>query len=320
MTQTLIGIDYEGVAAVKITKGDLDPITTNDNTPGAFLYNSKWANQIRLGDFENPPYYSGIYNWPPGTDQNTFLFRAWNSNEVVRYFYRRNFFTNISYQIPLYTVLPKRLDGNGYYKSGRTVMYTYGYEDRGEVVSTVDPAPDNGQFGWKLNYRTNVGAGSYQNIPDVFAFRNSYTTNTAAAYAYQGHDVIFWNLPGDEAGISDAPPLTPVPGQETILINSSGLKVAKPGYDVNTATGTQLAFDSNMRPLKIIAANDIEIPGGTSVYNLPIVAPANTVCDIHFYTGGTLYYPHQPTQALIGANHIRKSKCRLPRSFYGSGI
>lgn len=306
MTRMLIGRDYEGVPCIKITKGTLDPINTPDGNTGAFLYNSKWAYQIRLNAIERNGYFGGSVNWPAGASNADFQRRVWQQPSTPgsnHHYYRASYFQGLGYQLPLFDVLPRRLNGNGYYKSGRLWQTFYGHESRGERVTTVEPATGwaGPEFGWKINHRVEM-EGQLITYGDLLGFSDYYTDTTSEMYRWQGHDLVIWNLPGDESGISDAQPGGLLSGQPSIRLSKDGLRVAKPGYNVDQAFGTQLAFDSNMRPIKVIAADDIAIPSGDSSYQLPFAVPADTVCDAQFYTGGTLYYPAMPRQTPLGAD------------------
>lgn len=303
MTQTLIGIDYEGVAAVKITKGSLDPITTPDGTLGAFLYNSKFAFQAKIAAKDTQPFRDGDYNYPPGSTVDNFTMRSWRFPSGIsqnRVFYRAAYFPGLNYTLPLFEVLVRRITDN-YYVNARSLLSTYGYESRGERVATVMPLNDQSDFGWKTNNRTLVDA-NYRTVGDILQLSNMFGPVSSGNYNYLTNELLVWNLPGDEAGIIDAQPLPPNPGQESILINSSSMKVAKPGYNVNTATGSQLAFDSTNRPLKIVAADDIAIPSGGSEYALPQWVPDGTMCIVNFYTGSTVVYPANPLDVQSGAD------------------
>jgi hypothetical protein len=67
MTKTFIGVDSVGVPCVKITKGQIDPFSEPDADAGSFLYNSKWAKDIKinfLGSFSAS--YGDVYE-PAGS-------------------------------------------------------------------------------------------------------------------------------------------------------------------------------------------------------------------------------------------------------------
>lgn len=303
MTQLHIGLDYEGVGSVKITKGAYDPGMTHDNTLGAFLYNSKFAIQAKIAGRDTQPYRDADYNYPPGASNDNFTMRSWRYPSTVvqnRVFYRAAYFPGLNYTLPLFEVLVRRITDN-YYVNARSILSSYGHESRGERIATVMPLNDQSDFGWKLNNRTIVD-NNYRTFGDLLQLSNIFATVNTGNYNYLTNELLVWNLPGDEAGIVDAQPLPPNPEHFAVNLDSTGLKVAKPGYNVDTAFGTQLAFDSSNRPTKIVAADDIVVPSGGSEYALPMAVPDGTMCIVNFYTGSTVIYPANPHDAPSGAD------------------
>ncbi|MGK9039232.1 hypothetical protein KXS05_02590 [Rhizobium sp. SA279] len=303
MIQLHIGLDYEGVGSVKISKGAYDPGMTHDNTLGAFLYNSKFAIQAKIAGRDTQPYRDGDYNYPPGASNDNFTMRSWRYPSTVvqnRVFYRAAYFPGLNYTLPLFEVLVRRITDN-YYVNARSILSSYGHESRGERIATVMPLNDQSDFGWKLNNRTIVD-NNYRTFGDLLQLSNIFAAVNSGNYNYLTNELLVWNLPGDEAGIVDAQPLPPNPEHFAVNLDSSGLRVAKPGYNVDTAFGTQLAFDSSNRPTKIVAADDIVVPSGGSEYALPMAVPDGTMCIVNFYTGSTVIYPANPHDAPSGAD------------------
>lgn len=303
MIQLHIGLDYEGVGSVKISKGGYDPGMTHDNTLGAFLYNSKFAIQAKIAGRDTQPYRDGDYNYPPGASNDNFTMRSWRYPSTVvqnRVFYRAAYFPGLNYTLPLFEVLVRRITDN-YYVNARSILSSYGHESRGERIATVMPLNDQSDFGWKLNNRTIVD-NNYRTFGDLLQLSNIFAAVNSGNYNYLTNELLVWNLPGDEAGIVDAQPLPPNPEHFAVNLDSTGLKVAKPGYNVDTAFGTQLAFDSSNRPTKIVAADDIVVPSGGSEYALPMAVPDGTMCIVNFYTGSTVIYPANPHDAPSGAD------------------
>ena len=99
MKQIHIGLDYEGVGSLKITKGAYDPGMTHDGTLGAFSYNSKFAVQAQIAGRDTQPYRDGVYNYPPGAGVDNFTLRSWRYPSDVsqnRVFYRCLLYTSPS--------------------------------------------------------------------------------------------------------------------------------------------------------------------------------------------------------------------------------
>lgn len=307
MTQTLIGFDSTGVACVKITRDDLDPVTTPDNMGGAFLFNSKDAIQLQINGLDitgdNTPMVV-----PPGAGPSNFL-KYWNytTNQYARnLFYNVNFFPGVEYDVPLTDFVVKSAI-DGWYIKGKQDYYVY----EGRQNSAVGycrlhyPAARIGESGWKIGYYVNVtGDDGWQNgvtyYPKLLNFINSISNEgQVSLIPYTFSDVFVWNLPATSQALPTPNPV--IPGLDAIKINE-GLKIAKPGYDVNTATEAQLVLSSNKRATKIIAADDIAIPVGMSEYLLKVPVPAGSICDIQFYTGTEIYYPAPPYLSPVGAD------------------
>jgi hypothetical protein len=327
MTKTLIGLDYTGTACVKVTKGSYDPVSTPDGDIAKFLYSSKWAADCKIAAlFRGLPQGAGYYpspqNWnyyisyghPPPAGNTT----------VELNIIQKSYFPDLLYDYPLHIV--KSYDANGYDITNR--VWTYGLSGyrNTNIWETANGSSRN--LGW-------VSPGS---TFGVLAAGGAWTTVTATQTAIASAQnftpssqitLAVFNLPGDDAPIQNGDERAPIAGQPQIIINSSTLKVSKPGFDVTTATGTQVAFDSANTPSKIIAANDIAVPTGTSYYETGYYLSLETLIDCHFYEGGAIYYPRQPVGFALPAV-FRKSgtaieflnpgpPCRARFLIYASG-
>lgn len=286
MTKTLIGLDYTGTACVKITKGSYDPVTTPDGDISKFLYSSKWAADLKIsalfkgisgasGDY-------GTYTIPYSGDQTY--------NSVSSYpLLKKSYFSGLVYDYPLH--FRKAYDADGFDITNRLWQFSLSGYSTTYVWQIANSSP--AQVGW-----LNPGA----QLRMLNSSTNSYTlyqpSESFVTTAYKGDttDVTLsvFNLPGDGTAIQNGDERAPIAGQAQILINSSTLKVSKPGFDVYSATGTQVAFDSANMPGKIIAAADIDVPAGTSYYNVGYPLTQETLIECHFYRGSTIYYPANP--------------------------
>jgi hypothetical protein len=275
---------------VKITKGNIDPQSEPDSNYGSFLYNSKWMKDLKVESIENPPKPTVTGYYPSGSTVSNYQYAYWEGELggfYTHYLFVRGSYYNPLYDLPAFDVKVKR-DSDGHFieqyrwysqgstdSSGRNtgyrVMATYGewYEDRAYARGS-----SSNQFA------LNDYFGHLGNCADI---RGAFVPSTPY--------VIIWRLPGNEEAIRDAEPHAPVPGQKVIEINNDFCRVAKPGFDVGTATPTQLAFDSSSRPANIIKADDIELPSGQSFYELGFQATENTVCDMILYTGSIITFP-----------------------------
>ncbi|WP_174800674.1 hypothetical protein [Martelella limonii] len=287
MSQTFIGIDYEGVPSVKISIDSHDPATTPDTVYGAFLYNSKfdpiryWG-AVTISDAGNAPLSQ---YFPAGTNKNNYQLLI-SKPSTTSYWFRNSYFAGLHYSQPVFQ--QKRKTFSGRY-SGKVVQQPFGFESRSGYFASSGAWSDP----WYANYNN-------------FAFNDvgyvGYGTTAQPNYASNGSPesnmvLEVWDLPGNADPILD-PPRAPVSGQTSIFIDSTTCRVAKPGYDVWAATETQLAFDSAILPIKVVAANDVAVPTGISWINVGAI-PDDCLIDVHFYAGGEIYYPISP---LIGGN------------------
>ncbi|MEQ1407785.1 hypothetical protein ABK249_22960 [Neorhizobium sp. Rsf11] len=292
MTRMRIGIDYEGVSCVKITKGTLPPRTTLDSNRQAFLYNTKWEKNVRALALERAPYTSGGGVEPAGSSissSNHYWYTVTGS--VVTHVYKPSRYTSLDYLMPLVDVKPVSSSTLRYLEA-QFVQSSFGYQQRGQRWELIRPSVYK-------DYRDISVAYGNVLVPYCWLFTNDYASEFNGRRFYS----VVWNLPGDETELVDPPAVAPVPGQKTIQINASHCRAAKPGYDVRTATPSQLAFDSSNRPVKIVRAADIAVPSGASEYDLGMTLPVNTVIDLHLYKGGTIYYPLNPADTSFGVQY-----------------
>ena len=306
MTATMFGEDYAGIQSLKITKGDLDPVTTPDDTLGAFLFNSKDTIQTRLNKFEITSRDASNGVFPVGASTANFQRYRYYYSQWYIYHYQRSFFPGLDFNIPLTDFVVKH-PTSGFYLKGRHDNYVYDANQNTDVAycRLQYPGSRYAEAGWKLDYRTSVaswdGAMSSTPYPALLHFANVDGNDGVVAFIPNTYtDVVVWNLPGNNEPLPA--PLPAQSGQKSVTINNNGLRIAKPGYDVDIATDAQLAVSSNMRPTKIIAADDIAIPAGDSEYPLSVTIPENSICDVQYYTGAELVYPALPRQTPVGAN------------------
>ncbi|SEH22520.1 hypothetical protein [Rhizobium sp. NFR12] len=294
MTRIRIGRDSTGVACVKITKGNINPYTEPDANRSSFYYNSKWPNDVKLTLTDSTPFQTGSRYVPSNANINNYqkvLQAPYVGSAAVKDIGVRNTFFGdaLTYSLPLFDVKRRRLSDGKYTELLR--VRREGNEGYGGAEPGYFETSDRGQSAW------------WEDRPD--ASSNSFDVIGAlgAGLLYPGHsygtadanliekEVIVWRLPGDNTALRDAATKAPVAGQKSIEINKSYCRVAKPGYDVRTASDTQLAFDSSGRPLASIAADDINLPAGVSQYELGIAVTANTLADLFLYVDDVITFP-----------------------------
>lgn len=293
MTQTMIGLDYEGVPCIKITKGDIDPGEEPDANVGSFLYNSKWTKDYKLAGIDLMPQMGADTFWPMGATLSNYTKYTERDAVFVNAFetsyFRNAHFPKLAYDLPLSELKAKRIS-NGRFVGAMVRESLTGYDDRGGNWSTSGRAFS----GWAkdltvfYNSTSNVlGDGTL--VINGFAWPSGLLTEP------RYHNLVVWNLPGDETAILDGTPQPPIDGATVIQIDKSGARVAKPGFDLNNISRpSQLAFDSANSPTKIIGAADVACPVGTSSYDIGVTIPENAVADVFFYQGSTIYFPGNP--------------------------
>ncbi|MCJ8053906.1 hypothetical protein GB928_018780 [Shinella curvata] len=338
MTEVLIGKDSTGVACVKITKGAYDPITTSDERRERFYFSSKWTNQLSTPELDECPYvvWGGssprYVKSPASASASTFgLMRIDSDNrfEESTYYVRGTVrYPDVRYSMPVFDLLPI-WRSNDRYRGRNMRERTYG--------ASYGPAGVLGGFNgtggtgtWSRRMEVSDG-GAPVNLDYGIAFSSSAYNSNDQDSGYN-HVLIVYNLPGNNTAL-DGPALpSPNPeGKETVLISSTQCKVAKPGYDVDVATPSQLAFDATGRPLNVIAAADIAIPLGASSFNVGITLPALTAIDMSCYdaSASEIHYPMKLSDgnsnygveywtdgSLIRFNNTKKA-CRARFIVYG---
>lgn len=298
MTRTLIGLDYAGVPCVKITKGDFDPVTTPDSQVGAYFYNSKWSADVKVTYTWIIPDQPGTVYFPPGTGPSNYTFHSYSPSGSGAYsqqkFFRQSHFPNLPYNFPLFDVKSRRITNGRFIGEMVRKSSMTGYQQRGTKWTSTAGS----EMGWLENLSgVTTTAGTMTGI---------YTQSmyaTVGSFEYFMKAVCVWRLPGDNTAILDGQPRAPIPGQQSIQISKDGVRAAKPGYDVNVATLTQIAFGTANNPAKIIAADDIYLPVGVTAYEIGFGIPYGTVADVHFYDGGTITFPASPSSNPYGAEY-----------------
>lgn len=316
MTKTLIGLDYTGTACVKITKGSYDPVTTPDSDISKFLYSSKWAADCKIADLFRGVLPTGSGYYPSSGAWKYFIAYghprpAGDGSEVYPNIIQRGYFERLIYDYPLHII--KSYDANGYDITTRVWEAVLGSSYSNTYLWQTANASYN-NVGW-------CNAGAYYGVFAANSYVRVTTTQTSITSMQDLTSsslitLAVFNLPGDQAAVDNGVERAPVGGQPQILINPSTLKVSKPGFDVNTATGTQVAFDSANVPSKIIAANDIAVPSGTSYYDTGFALTLETLVDCHFYDSAEIYFPRSIAKGAIPVVY-RKNGTRI--EFVNSG-
>jgi hypothetical protein len=86
-------------------------------------------------------------------------------------------------------------------------------------------------------------------------------------------------IPWDNGG-------TPVADQKVLRFAQDSIKLARPGYDVSSATGNELIFGGVPRPLMYFSKRITFAGGETKTFTLPDETPANAVCLMQWQPAG----------------------------------
>lgn len=291
--RTLIGLDSAGVACLKIMRdASYDPVITPDTDYAKFDFNSKDAGFFQYagssfagygGNSNFRTYYpsgAGASNYNRAEIGNTlgYTWVAWT----------QDFFSSLDYALPVHDM--KRVVG-GWVQGPLVSSKTYGYQNRAGEYALWQAQ----EGGWMQSWSSPSFAELGGSKPNLIGTKPATSTWPLDAGDRQ---LVVWNLPGDETALL-SPPQAPVPAQMTVQINSNQCRVSKTGYDVRTASRSQLVFDSVNRPLKVIYAADLAIPNGTTNLDMTpylrgIAVAGTLLVDISAYNGGVLYFPTSP--------------------------
>ncbi|SDA39494.1 hypothetical protein [Sinorhizobium sp. NFACC03] len=303
MARIRIGNDSTGAGALKIMKNNADdPYSTPDSERWKFLYNSKFDIQASLCDIWVVNTFqagNSVTYYPPGSNAATFTYMSVTVAQGTLWGFRNSAFPTLRYNVPLFDVKAKKGGGSNVYNQQMVAWTDSGeyYHGQGGYYAVGNFA----QLGWVENMVLNNSLGNFAYGIPVIVTPND---GIDAFNRFRSRDkrVIVWNLPGNNAAPDDAPILAPN-GTKTIKITSTETKIAKPGYNVDTATPQQMAMDPSKMPVKVIAAADIALPAGVSYYNTGVPLPDTVVLDVHFYDSATIMYPSNPQVLDFGAEY-----------------
>jgi len=314
MPRTHIGWDSTGTACLKITKSNVDdPFDTPDADRHKFHYNSKDHKvadiaAVQLSGFVNTGgAYTYIGNGGTSSDFSKGargdVFSA--SQFYYSTFYNRDNYPNLDYHCPLVDYQYRDISGK------TATLKFYSYPRTGGGFDIITP-----RGGWNFtsgdnHFTTATGYASGHlvygfNDPDtLLGFIVNYLSDANDVNASDNIAAVIWNLPGDDTPVLQDAPDTPVDGDETVLINPTEFKIAKPGFDIGTATKGQLAFSAEKNPVKVIASGDIAIAASaTTSHDFGFTVDASVYVDVQYYEdGGDIYYPAGPSVNLYGGKH-----------------
>lgn len=297
MTQIFIGKKPGGSSAIKILKnnGD-DPLTIANDAYDRLFFNSEvpYVNQL-VGSAVSEFRYTtatadGLYHMHGGAADAkvTYLMREITTQRQYTIAHRLdNYWPNRPF-IPLVTSRPRfptmtppplaqkyvtQQSGSG--NIYRTYCFYGSSSCIQKVTSFFTPSGSGNILGtnwdgaWPVQFDTVLDAGDWvvrageliTNGPNTV---RSYVAINPGQTSYVFYNRVFvWNLPADS---SPLPTYTGAPGLEAVRISPSRVAVARPGYDVSTASGPQqLILDSDLRPALCVLAGQVTVPASSTV-------------------------------------------------------
>lgn len=304
MPRTLIGNDSSGSGCIKIMKDLADnPYSTADSLRYKFLYNSKNNVQANLVDIQvvNVLFATGA-GWifyPAGSNSSTFTSMGSGYAAGTIWAYKNEYFPSLRYSVPLFDIKFKMAGGVVYNQQMTQWQDKFDYYNgQGGSYKT-----GNGElFGWATGVNMSAFGGATMPNGGIFANITGNDGQTAFnKFLSRDKRIVTWNLPGNNVAVGS--PSLPPNGSKTLVIKSDQFKIAKPGYNVDTATGAQVAFDASNIPVKVLRSGDIALPAGVSYYETGVTLPDTVALDVHFYDGATITYPNNPKSVDFGATY-----------------
>ncbi|WP_440410605.1 hypothetical protein [Neorhizobium petrolearium] len=236
---------------------------------------------------------TGDYYEPAGSSAGTYKRATYTSFNQNIQIVRNTYFPGLVYDLPLFDMKIRR-NADGHFIEQFRTRFQSGEDNLGREAGFYRTTV----YGlWYLNLLT-VGGGAGGVLDQHFGRPVGKCLRPEVPSGCEAFAIV-WNLPGNDASILDSEPLAPIAGQKVIDITRTACRVAKPGYDVRTATPTQLAFDSSRRPASVIKGGDIALPSGITEYELGFPVTANMVCDMILYDDVIVFPMSQYGRSLI---------------------
>lgn len=289
MVQLFIGAQGVGrAAAVKImVNNDDDPLTTPNTDYGKFLFNSEtqdigYINKITSITYGGLPSGNGSTSYyPPGTNAVTSEYigsgPAFSGSSVRSVSYNINNLVGFTY--PFFPIVELRLRNTS---SGRYSGPSNAYSLRHLGATATDTGVQLSTTGSSVLETYDAGGGRVNATRSTSISSNTHTNVISVIELPVGYQDIA------------SPVATPAAGQENFRFSPALIKVARPGFDINSASGRQLILDSDRIPAKLIRAGEFTIGSGNNVF---ISSPyfrlgINTYVDYNVgIVGSTFYWP-----------------------------
>lgn len=283
-----------GVGSVmKVTKYDADwPLDVPNDAHSRFYFNSEASNLSYVlshfqtsGAINKGNYPDGNRGLVTGAISDPWVIRSSTGSTANEYriYYCIGRVANLDGMIPFAEC--KFVDASG----------------RARVLYTNKPSGASGYFQSVTNtaVTANVypeahqGKFDYQGIDAGFGYSGwaiRPTTQANGAFAYISGDQDFmsamiWDLPCNNVPIPK-PTGTPISGQIMFEASPSRIKMARPGFSIDNASGRQLIMDSDRTPIKVVMmGTTAQIDPGQSLFvpkptSIDFDLAPSMVCDV----------------------------------------
>lgn len=254
---------------------DADPLTTPDSDFGAFLFNS---NNQELGyvlDVVNDSINNPDYTWASGTTR-TRTFWPNGTGWADADFYTITFRSGSVLALYWYMLL-----NNTYGNFGNPDFAPFVEVTRGNATTGLMRGPENFYSGAGGTFHAGrwvitTGAAGYTvaqplivnpvatPIPeDTGDGPGNMVGVLAASTNNEQWNSTVWDIPGNNVPM-DYATATPVPGQEQIRLDSTGIRIARKGFDVDDTEFRNFVLTSDRVPAKIMGTGNITLAANAS--------------------------------------------------------
>lgn len=288
MTKLVFGKQGNSPFVKVMVDDEADPYTTPDSDFGAFMFNS---NNQELGyaiGIENDYVRNPKYTWASGTTR-TKTFWPSGTGWADAHFYTITYRTGISgfQDIVWYMFLNNIYGDFGNLDVSPFVELSTGVSDTGVMNGPTNTflytSADSGLYQtghWIITGGSALITINPVETPIFEDSTNSPGNTVTAGGRFQSDNmwnVITWDIPGNNMPL-EYPVATPVAGQEQVRLDSSGVKIARKGFDVNDSEPNRFVLSSDRIPAKVMATGVMTLAANSfsDVYT-PLRTDASTV-------------------------------------------
>ena len=260
MSRLRAGIKPGVGPVLKIMRNDWDdPFTTPSSDYSKFIFDSENSQLSYIAGTKWIEYGGpGLYPRGPYNTPNTYYPAPWHRvtayGDVETHYYN----AQAAFNLPWLPFVEHRRVIDGAVEGSWSVWYDWGgtfgptsYANAQQYVSTNS----------RMSYykRSSVNYTEFPSYPP-------HSAEIEVCHYVDGGEVpnyprllTVWELPVDNSAYS-IPTGTLVSGQTALALRPNRAAMARPGFDVWSASGRQMIFDSNRSPVKIVRSGQVTIP------------------------------------------------------------